>query len=286
VAHAAGAAAAAEGRDAAWRAVVATELAFAREAEARGTKEAFLAFLADDGVVFQPGPVDGKSWWKDRPRPPGALRWRPAYAAAARDGGLGFTTGPWLFEAPPRDGAPPPAPAHGWFATIWRRQADGTYRFVADGGVGAGGPAPDLAAVVAHESFRPPAAAPAKDDAVRVMSLEAMEARFLALAQQRGLAAAYGELLDPEARALRGERGLLSGREAIAAAAAAQPVPASWTVQQSGVAESNDLGYTRGAWVAAGEKPASGWFLRAWRREPGGGWQLALDLLMSGPPGS
>ncbi|MCU0225308.1 MAG: nuclear transport factor 2 family protein [Acidobacteria bacterium] len=113
-----------------------------------------------------------------------------------------------------------------------------------------------------------------------------MEARFLALAREQGLAAAYGELLDPEARALRGERGLLSGRDPIVAAAATQPVPAGWTVQKSGVAASNDLGYTWGAWVAAGEKPASGWFLRAWRREPGGGWLLALDLLITAPAGS
>jgi hydrophobe/amphiphile efflux-1 (HAE1) family protein len=285
-AKAAGPAPAPAGREAAWRAVVATELAFAREAEARGTKEAFLAFLAEDGVVFQPGPVNGRSWWKDRPKQPGVLRWRPAFAAVARDGELGFTTGPWVFEAPPREGAPAAPPPHGWFATIWQRQADGTYRFAADGGIGAGGPAPDLAAVAARESFRPSQADPAQDESVRVMSLEAMEARFLALAREQGLAAAYGELLDPEARALRGERGLLSGREQIVAAAGTQPVPAGWTVQNSGVAASNDLGYTWGAWVAAGEKPASGWFLRAWRREPGGGWQLALDLLMTAPAGS
>lgn len=285
-ASAAGPAPGPAGRDAAWRALVATELAFAREAEARGTKDAFLAFLAEDGVVFQPGPVHGKSWWKDRPKQPGVLRWRPAFAAVSRDGGLGFTTGPWVFDAPPREGTTPPPSPHGWFATIWQRQADGTYRFAADGGTGAGGPAPDLAAVAARESFRPSRVDPAKDETVRVMSLEAMEARFLASARQQGLAAAYGELLDPEARALRPHQGLVSGRRSIVDAAAAQPVPESWAVQGSGVAASNDLGYTWGAWAAAGEAPVRGWFLRAWRREPGGGWQLALDLLMTAPAGS
>jgi hypothetical protein len=267
----------------AWRKVVDTELAFAAAAESQGTKDAFLAFLADDGVVFQPGPVNGKGWWKDRPKKPGVLRWRPAFAAVARDGSLGFTTGPWVFGAP---GAAAGTPPHGWFATIWRREPDGIYRFVADGGVGSTGAAPDLAKVDAVVSYRPPKTDPAKDETVRVMSLEAMEARFLALVREKGLAAAYAELLDDEARALREGGPLVSGRKAIVAAAAAQPIPASWTVQGSGVALSNDLGYTYGAWTAAGDKPANGWFLRAWRRAPGGGWTLALDLLMTGPMGS
>jgi len=291
--------AAAPDRDAAWRELVDTELAFAQAGETRGTRDAFLAFLADDGVLFQPGPVNGKAFWKDRPPRPGVLRWRPAFAAVSRAGDLGFTTGPWAFDATGKPGAgagaepgagtagaatgPPP---HGWFATIWIRQPDGTFRFAVDGGISSGGAAPDLGRVEARPAYPPSSADPAKDDTVRVMSLEAMEARFLAFAGERGIAAAYAEFLDPGARALREGTGLIAGRKEILASLAGARAPAAWKVGGSGVATSNDLGYTYGAWTAAGGKPANGWFLRAWRRAPGGGWTLALDLLMTGPQGS
>ncbi len=290
-------------RDAAWREVVGTELAFAQAAEARGTKEAFLAFLADDGVLFQPGPVSGKAFWKDRPIRPGVLRWRPAFAAVSRAGDLGLTTGPWVFDAAAKPGEAVAAGAdatgaagaagvpgaaatalpHGWFATIWIRQPDGSFRFAADGGISSGGPTPDLGRVDAKPAYPASAADPAKDDAVRVMSLEAMEARFLAVAGGRGIAAAYSEFLDDDARALREETGLITGRKAIVKAAAAGRALSSWKVLGSGVASSNDLGNTYGAWETAGGKPERGWFLRAWRRAPGEGWKLVLDLLMPAP---
>jgi hypothetical protein len=271
-------------------------LAFAHAGEARGTKDAFLAFLADDGVLFQPGPVNGKTFWKGRPQRPGVLRWRPALAAVSRAGDLGFTTGPWLFDAAgqpgesasaaPGVGAPGAAaapPPHGWFATIWIRQPDGSFRFAVDGGISSGGPAPDLGRVDANPAYAASVADPAKDDAVRVMSLEAMEARFLAVAGGRGIAAAYSEFLDDDARALREEMGLITGRKAILKAVAAGRALSSWKVDGSGAAASNDLGYTYGAWETTGEKPELGWFLRAWRRTPGEGWKLVLDLLMPAP---
>jgi len=118
------------------------------------------------------------------------------------------------------------------------------------------------------------------------MSLEAMEARFLALAGERGIAAAYAEFLDPGARALREGTGLIAGRKEILASLAGARAPAAWKVEGSGVATSNDLGYTYGAWETPGGKPERGWFLRAWRRAPGEGWTLVLDLLMTGPQGS
>ena len=39
-------------------AIVEAERAFARAAATKGTRDAFLEFLADDGIIFQPGPVN------------------------------------------------------------------------------------------------------------------------------------------------------------------------------------------------------------------------------------
>ena len=47
--------------------MVAAERAFAADASARSTRDAFIAALAEDGVVFAPGPVNGKQSWTARP---------------------------------------------------------------------------------------------------------------------------------------------------------------------------------------------------------------------------
>ena len=48
------------------QALVEAERAFARAAATKGTRDAFLEFLADDGIVFQPGPINGKEFWRQR----------------------------------------------------------------------------------------------------------------------------------------------------------------------------------------------------------------------------
>ncbi|HEY6045474.1 MAG TPA: hypothetical protein VIU65_02660, partial [Pyrinomonadaceae bacterium] len=43
-------------------ALVDNERAFSRMSEEKGTRESFTEFIADDGVLFRPGPVTGKKW--------------------------------------------------------------------------------------------------------------------------------------------------------------------------------------------------------------------------------
>src|SRR4051812_17077302 len=60
--------------------IVNTERAFARTAAEKGTRDAFLAFMADDSIVFAPGPTNGKKNWEARAKRPGLLSWEPMYA--------------------------------------------------------------------------------------------------------------------------------------------------------------------------------------------------------------
>jgi ketosteroid isomerase-like protein len=114
------------------RRMVETEISFARTAELRGTKSAFLSFLADDGVVFNPTGVNGKLSWKGRPESPALLSWHPAWADLSSDGSLGYTTGGW--ELRPKGKGDTPA-AFGEYLTIWKRQPGGIYRAVLDIGI-------------------------------------------------------------------------------------------------------------------------------------------------------
>ena len=73
------------------RALVEMEHAFAKAAATKGTRAAFLEFLADDGIIFQPAPVNGKKYWTERQPRKGLLSWEPAFADVSRAGGLGYT---------------------------------------------------------------------------------------------------------------------------------------------------------------------------------------------------
>src|SRR3954449_2738641 len=114
------------------RALVQMERDFARTAATKGTRDAFLEFLADDGVLFQPGPVNGKKFWTERQPRKGLLSWEPVFADISRAGDLGYTTGPWEFRANGPDDQPV---AFGQYFTIWKKQADGGWKAVLDRGV-------------------------------------------------------------------------------------------------------------------------------------------------------
>jgi len=112
--------------------LVETEIAFAAAAEAKGTKQAFLEFQADDGIVFNPTATNGRLFWTNAKESPALLAWKPSRADISSTGNLGYTTGGW--ELRPKGKTDKPA-AFGQYATIWQKQADGKFKAVLDIGV-------------------------------------------------------------------------------------------------------------------------------------------------------
>ncbi len=112
--------------------LVETEQFFAITAAEKGTKTAFLTFLADDGIVFNPTETNGKLVWKARPESPALLAWNPAWADISSDGKLGYTTGGWEYR--PKGKADQPT-AFGEYVTIWKKQTDGTFKAILDIGI-------------------------------------------------------------------------------------------------------------------------------------------------------
>lgn len=100
------------------------ERAFAAAAQARGQWTAFREFAAEDAVMFVPQPVKAQDWLKDRKDPPQSVEWWPTESYVSCDGGLAVNTG----------GARWPDGADGYFSTIWERQRDGSWKWLADHG--------------------------------------------------------------------------------------------------------------------------------------------------------
>lgn len=55
------------------------------------------------------------------------ISWKPYKAEAAKSGELGYTLGNWKFTTPDTT-------YYGNYITIWKRQADGKWKWVVDGG--------------------------------------------------------------------------------------------------------------------------------------------------------
>ena len=88
------------------------------------------------GCCFGPGAVNGKKWMIEHPVPPSdkkpVLAWQPSFAGMAASGDMGFTTGPWEAKADIKDEKPSGV---GHFVTVWKKQADGSWKFVVDLGI-------------------------------------------------------------------------------------------------------------------------------------------------------
>ncbi|HEY7470899.1 MAG TPA: hypothetical protein VIE68_00995 [Gemmatimonadota bacterium] len=245
--------------------LVEAERAFARDAAANGTRAGFLAHLGEGSVVFEPGPVDARALWEAREARPGLLSWVPEHAAISASGELGFTTGPWEFR---RGGAADEPVAFGEFATVWRKRADGTWKFAADIGIGHGPHAGPPADPVLAPAATAPAVAATPADVL------AAETAFLAAART-SVESAYQD---------HGEDGILLLREGApraegtqAAASLAARVPAVWEPREALVSDAGDLGYVYGVARAAEGADAAG-YLRVWRRSGDGPWRIALDV--------
>src|SRR5580765_1873095 len=113
------------------RAMVESERKFYQTGQEKGIRAAFLAFLADDAIVFRPGPVNGKEAWGKRPETGLDLVWEPTFAAIARSADFGYTTGPAKWRASKEAEN---FPGQGQFVSIWKKQKDSSWKVALDCG--------------------------------------------------------------------------------------------------------------------------------------------------------
>jgi ketosteroid isomerase-like protein len=262
--------------------MVTTERAFAKLAEDQGTREAFIAFIADDGILFRPTAVKGKQWMMDHPTPPSDKRpllgWYPAVAGMARAGDLGYTTGPWEYKNDIHDAKPV---AWGHFLTVWKKQADGSWKFAIDLGISHPQPAQAAAPWELPKGYK----APGRMKGVWSFSSEALLARDREFAKDsaaRGARAAFVSYAAPDVRLYRDGKFPLLGQDLAPAVLPSSPDVWTWEPAFADVSISNDLGYTYGTYKieAGGPMPKTietGNYFRIWKKE-GGAWKVLFDL--------
>ncbi len=246
--------------------LAAAETAFAAQSVREGMRAAFLAWLAPGAVLYRDGPVDGPAAVAARPDPPIVLDWRPAFVEVAFSGEVGLSTGPWRIRS---RADPAAAPRHGQFFSIWRRPPGGPWRVQVDLGISHPGDA--LWDAPLQAGVTPPAG---DRDAG---SVAAAEERFARLAAESGDASAYSAHASASVRVYREGHAPFLGRGALLASPAARPARTAWALQTHGTSAAGDFAYATGQLGPQGG-PATGHFVRVWRREPSG-WRIAADIV-------
>jgi len=263
--------------------MVDTELAFAQMAAEQGIRPSFMAFIAEDGILFRPRAVKGKQWMIDHPVPPSdqhpLLSWYPAVAEVARAGDMGYTTGPWEFKNDIHDVKPV---AFGNFLTVWKKQADGSWKFAID--LGISGPQPN-ATIAAWQppknSKRETKAAHASVEAEQTL-LRAKDSEFSTLSAARDARTAFDSFAAPDVRVFRDEKFPFIGKAAGLTALPANSSVWTWEPAFADVSRSGDLGYTYGTYrIASKDAPSknveSGNYYRIWKKQAGK-WLVVADL--------
>ena len=265
------AAAQAPARESAIEQVIAAERAFAAETEARGFKRGFLAYVAPDGFLFQPGPVPARPGLEALPEepPPGPpLSWWPQFAGVSLSGDLGFTTG----------GATIPVR----YFTVWQRQADGSWRWIYDAG-------PRLEAPLGGPRDGPvqrlPLATAAAGSPDRALAEIAPLEAELAAAAAADAPAAYLSHLADDGIVAGSPTASFPGRAEQRAELARRPQRMRLTALGGIASGAGDMAFTWGEarWLRD-DQERWGHYARVWqkRRE---GWRLVADML-TGAPGA
>ncbi len=125
--------------------VAAMEDAFCAMAKEKGLNAAFSYFAAPDVAFIDTDPrkFHGPAAVQERigPDQPGlSLTWSAYYTDVSDDGTLGYNYGRYESRRPAKDGKE--IVRGGWFLTIWKRQPDGSWKYVMDNGTPDRPPAP------------------------------------------------------------------------------------------------------------------------------------------------
>ena len=268
-------------------AVVAAERAFAADAPSMGIAGSFNKWSTPDAILIGGGQVlRVAEAYPDGPRPADEplVEWWPNFAGVSRSGDMGFTTG----------GVQLGGRRTGHYFTVWKRQPDGSWKWVYDGGSGASaadapGPetepvilpvGPELLEVAYADGSTDP-----RPRSERAMNAVREQEAALAAAAAMDQKAAHLRAMADNGRLYVAPRPPAIGRAAFEEALSGWPATFRFgPTEGGGASDYGDLAWTYGpaAWTRDGQA-RTGHYVRMWQRQEGG-WKIVLAQLIPAPP--
>ena len=252
--------------------LVEAERNFYRTGQKQGTRAAFLAFLADSGIVFRPGPVNGRRTWTEKEENGLDLVWEPTFAAVSRSADFGYDTGPakWRANKKEKEFA-----GYGHFVSIWRKEPDGNWKVYLDCGIEHAKPtgkSETLRTVVPGE---PKAGEP--EGSARQRAFGDAQRDFVTVAKL-DFTKAFREFSGDEVRLYRDGSPPTVGKDAGAKLLGTEQAGMTMEVIAGNMSSSSDLAYYYGKFTdTRSEGAANGNFLQVWQTNATGAWKLVLD---------
>jgi ketosteroid isomerase-like protein len=255
------------------RAMVESERKFYQTGQEKGTRAAFLEFLADDGIVFRPGPVNGKQAWGKRPENGLDLIWEPTLAVIARSGDFGYTTGPAKWRANKKEEK---FLGYGQFISIWKKQKDGSWKVALDCGIENPEPAgqPEaLRTLLPDESQQTKYA----DGHRKALPLPKAHQHFVEAAKTNSAEATLGIAAD-EIRVYREGSFPAVGKNDAGVLLSAKSGQTSFQQLGGDMSSSGDLAHSYGKYSLSRDGSVeSGHFFQIWQTDADGAWKLVVD---------
>lgn len=112
-----------------------TDREFSIMSEKEGMLISFLAYIAEDGVILRDNsfPSKGKeslrNYYSGKSDTSFTLTWEPIYADIAASGDLGYSYGTYTATEKVSGEV-----SRGTYVTVWKKQSDGSWKFVLDTG--------------------------------------------------------------------------------------------------------------------------------------------------------
>lgn len=109
---------------------------FAQMAADKGIAEAFYSFAADDATIKRKNDslIHGKEGIRNFYAAPfyktASVKWAPDFVEVSAEGDLGYTYGKYVWQT--KDSTGKMETFNGIFHTVWKKQADGSWKYVWD----------------------------------------------------------------------------------------------------------------------------------------------------------
>jgi ketosteroid isomerase-like protein len=252
---------------------------FAKASVMYGRNAAFVENFADESVIFTDKWITtGKQYSKERKNAPVVLKWEPEYMDIARSRDFGFSTGPW--EAQEYRPGTPPLSA-GYFLTVWKKQPDGIWKVILDGG-GATPQKKDH-----KHSFSFPVGAdkavpnpPIKNASLLSKELIDIENQFLLTWTKSPHASTYTSYLAQNSRLQLSGHLPTTDADTINYLISHYDKNLLWKTSGSGAATSGDMGFTYGLLeIPDKSEVVKGHYVRIWKKQHGNSWKIVLEMM-------
>lgn len=249
------------------------ERSFSAASEKIGINESFVQFFADNCVMFNPNPVNGKELYKNGHPSSSHLTWFPTFVEVASSGELGLSTGPWEIRRSKND----TPVAYGHYFSIWEKQPNGKWKVIFDNGIRYS--KENKRNEVEYISDLKTSNDAHKTNDELKKELMVSENKFIQSTQKNGIVKAYSLFSSSNVRIFRNDNFPSQNKKEGLILVKQDKIQSKFYPLATNIAVTGDLGFTYGISVDANNDSSS--YIRVWRNEVD--WKIAVDMLETFP---